>query len=203
MTDKPTALDRLRAGLRRRNEAADDGQPPPAEEPRGETVETPDAPGPAAPQGRQACPSDEPSAAAPRPGFADRRRQMRVTIDNLKIEHEEQLSRTRRRINLRWTAAVMLGLAVLASAGYLYLSHNQEELFQRHWRAHVWAQHGGSVLACINEARKVDEPVLCRFHVSKYGPDCPPKNQVHGRFIASGTYFRCPPWEPPEGPWSQ
>ncbi|MDE0407453.1 MAG: hypothetical protein OXN81_06290, partial [Alphaproteobacteria bacterium] len=190
MTDKPprTALDRLRAGLRRRNDATpaagEDRPTQPAGEPhaptRGETVEPPpaDAPlqGPAIPppQGRQALPPDEPEAAPareppaaapeppwprPDPEIVELRRTMRVTIDSLKIVHEEQLSRTRLRINLRWAAAVMLGVAMIAGtgyAGYSYLSHNREELFQRHWpwRAHVWNNYGDAVIWCINEAHQ-------------------------------------------------
>lgn len=201
MTDKPprTALDRLRAGLRRRDEAAPaagSGQParPPAEEPP-----APARDGPAEIESTALDePAREPSAAAPRPDpeIVDMRRLMRVTIDGLKIDHDEQLSRTRLRINLRWAAAVMLGAAVLAGAGYagyLHLSHNREELFQRHWpwRAHVWNRFGGEVMWCINEARKSNGPFHCRINnVSSLGPDCQRVELGGNRFR-----YRCPPWK--------
>ena len=206
MTDKPprTALDRLRAGLRRRDSAAADGgqpAPPPAEEPpaRGGPAEIESA----SPDKPEAEPAREPPAAAPEPPWprpdpeiVELRRTMRVTIDSLKIVHEEQLSRTRLRINLRWAAAVMLGVAVIAStgyAGYSYLSHNREELFQRHWpwRAHVWNKYGGSAMWCINEARKQSEPFNCVLNnMGTFGPDCQ-------RVELGGNSFRysCPPWE--------
>ena len=188
MTDKPpaTALDRLRAGLRRRDGAgpADDGgqsAPPPAEEPPAPARGGPAEIESASPDKPEAEPAREPPAAAPEPPRPDTeivelRRQMRVSIDSLKIVHEEQLSRTRLRINLRWAAAVILGVAMIASAGYAgysYLSHNREELFQRHWpwRAHVWNNYGGSAMWCINEARKQSEPFNCVLNnVSRLGP---------------------------------
>ena len=206
MTDKPpaTALDRLRAGLRRRDSAAADGgqpAPPPAEEPPAPARGGPAKIESASPDKPEAEPAREPSAAAPEPPRPDPeivelRRTMRVTIDSLKIVHEEQLSRTRLRINLRWAAAVMLGVAMIASAGYAgysYLSHNREELFQRHWpwRAHIWNTFGGVAMWCINEARKQGEPFNCRINdINRYGPDCK-------RIELGGNSFRysCPPWE--------
>ena len=205
MTDKPpaTALDRLRAGLRRRNTAApaaaDGGQPapPPADEPPALSEGGPAAIESTPPDEPEPAPSaamPEPLWPRPDPEIVEMRRLMRVTIDGLKIDHGEQLSRTRHRIHLRWAMAVMLGTAVVAGAGYLYLSHNQEELFQRHWpwRAHVWNNYGGAAIWCINEARKTDGSFTCQVPFLTDGPDCP----IPDTTDVTAAYL-CPPWETP------
>ncbi len=196
MTDKPTALDRLRAGLRRRNEA-DGGQPPPAEEPCGKTTETPPADAPPdrrPPDKPEPAPPSVPPYPQPNTEVVEMRRLMRVSIDGLKIEHEEKLARTRLRINLRWAMAVMCAITVVAGAGYLYLSHNQEELFQRHWpwRAHVWNKYGDAAIWCINEARKTKDLFMCRIRFLTDGPDCP---RPDTRDVTAA--YLCPPWETP------
>ncbi|MDE0407910.1 MAG: hypothetical protein OXN81_08615, partial [Alphaproteobacteria bacterium] len=79
-------------------------------------------------------------------------------------------------------------------AGYSYLSHNREELFQRYWpwRAHVWNNYGGAAIWCINEARKTDRPFTCRIQFDGGGPDC---DRIRANPKDLRAFFRCPPWE--------
>ena len=203
MTDRPTALDRLRAGLGRRQEtpppAGADGPGPQASPEPPKAAAPPDEPAPMdepAPQIPETPPAarDERPRTAPEPQAMDtaRLRAMQETLDRQKLRHREDRSGTRLRINLTWAAAVTLISAFIVAAAYLPAFPMQDDLFRRlwPWRAHVWNVYGGGVIWCINEARKRNEPFLCRIHFDTYGPDCP-RPETGG----VGAAHRCPPWE--------
>ena len=189
MTDRPpeTALDRLRAGLTRRNDPLR-----PASGPDPEPSPDPSEPVAAAPPPDDTPPRNEPA------GRPEQARQVRETPPPVRPDamqeaaRRRELSRTRLRINLAWATAVMLATAIFATAAYLHPSPMQDDLFSRlwPWRAHVWNVYGGGVIWCINEARKRNEPFLCRIHFDTYGPDCP-RPETGG----VGAAHRCPPWE--------
>ncbi|MCY3756059.1 MAG: hypothetical protein OXG99_18440 [Alphaproteobacteria bacterium] len=187
MADRPpeTALDRLRAGLTRR-----DGSQPPADDPAHEP-----SPGPSQPVA--AAPLDDPAPATEPAGQSDPTPRLREappvhteTVDEMVQRYE--LFRTRRRINLTWTAAVTLMAAVIAAAVYLPAFPMQDAWFRSvwPWRAHVWNRYGSYVIWCINEARTAKEPVVCQILFERDGPDCPRPDT--GDVTAA---WLCPPWE--------
>ena len=195
MADRPpeTALDRLRAGLHRRND------PPPADAPAPESTPAPSA---AAPPPLDPAPANEPaggSGQAPPIRQAPPARRQAVSADRAdllqEIARRRERSRTRRRINLTWTVAVALTAGVIAAASYLYAANMQDNWFRRlwPWRHHVWSQQGGAVLWCMNEARKRDGRIDCTITVGEHGPDCPDIRDPDS--IAIGTMFRCKPWD--------
>ncbi len=187
MTDKPpeTALDRLRAGLTRRTDSqpsADGPVPEPSPDPAKPVaaVQPPDHP----------APMNEPA------GRPEQARPIWKTPPNRtdairETARRRELSRTRLRINLTWTAAVTLMCAVIVTAAYLPVFPMQDDWFRSvwPWRAHVWNRYGGDVLWCINEARKKGEPFVCQIHFDRYGPDC---LRVEAK---GGATYLCPPWE--------
>ena len=200
MTDKPpeTALDRLRAGLYGGNGAAPDANPDPAPEQPAPVQPAPESPRdrpPAAPAGsRGPEPAANPPPQGPVPG-GNRLRALQEALDRRQIHHREDLSETRRRINLTWTVAVALTAGVIAAASYLYATNMQDDWFRRlwPWRHHVWSQQGAAVLWCMNEARKRDGRIDCTITVGEHGPDCPDIRDPDS--IAIGTMFRCKPWD--------
>ena len=187
MADRPpeTALDRLRAGLTRR-----DAVRPPADGPAPEP--SPDSSQPVA-----AAPPDDPAPVNEPAGRSDPTPRLREapparaeTVQEAVQRYE--LSRTRLRINLTWTAAVTLTAAVIAAAAYLPAFPMQDDWFRSAWpwRAHVWNRYGSHIIWCINEARTAKEPGVCRIHVERDGPDCP--RPATGDVTAA---YLCPPWE--------
>ncbi len=190
MTDKPqeTALDRLRAGLNRRN---DPPSPTPGPDP------SPDPPKPvaAAQPPDHRAPMDAPAAGS---GQAPQVRETPAPPNRPDAMQEaagrRELSRTRLRINLTWAAAVTLGTAIVLTAAYLSLPHMPDDGFSRFWpwRAHVWNRYGGAVIWCINEARKTKgpQPFVCQINFTTDGPDCP---RPETRDVTAA--YLCPPWE--------
>ncbi len=183
MTDKPpeTALDRLRAGLHRRND-------PPSPAPAPEAPPAAAAPPPAAP-----APANRPAAGS---GQAPPARRQPLSVDRAYLLQEtarrRERSRTRIRVNLTWAAAVTLAAAVLVTGAYFSPTRMQDELFRRvwPWRAHVWNKYGGAVIWCINEARKTKSSFTCQVPFLTDGPDCP----VPDTQDVTAAYL-CPPWE--------
>ena len=189
MTDRPpeTALDRLRAGLARRNDSL-----PSADGPGPGPSPDPSKPVAAAPPPDDPAPMNEPAS---RPEQA---RQIWKTPQPVRPDamqataRRRDLSRTRLRINLPWATAVTLGAAVIATVAYLSLPHMPDDRFRSlwPWRAHVWNRYGGHVLWCINEARKTNGPFVCQIHFQTDGPDCP---RPETRDVTAA--YLCPPWE--------
>ena len=186
MTDKPpeTALDRLRAGLVRRND------PPAASAPAHEPSPAPSA---AAPPPDGATPANEPAGISGQAPPTRRQAASPNRADVLQdIARRRERSRTRIRVNLTWAMAVTLVAAILVAAATLHPARIPDELFSRlwPWRAHVWDRYGGAVIWCINEARKTKGPFTCRIGFLTDGPDCPrPDTQD-----VTAVYL-CPPWE--------
>ena len=172
MADKPpaTALDRLRAGLGRRNGSPAGGPAPEPDPPKSPAAPPPPGPPPA-------------------PG-ANAWRAAQETIDYHKARHREELSETRRRINLTWMAAAALAGVIAAGAALLYFPAMNDDRFRSFWpwRHHVWSHHGGHVVRCINKARQINGTYDCYLPVHGYGPDCPKPE-------AEGAASRCSPWE--------
>ncbi len=206
MTDKPpeTALDRLRAGLNRRND-------PPSPTPVPESSPGPSKPVAAAPPPVEPAPIDEPAPRMPETPLiardeqpqtgpepqtvnAARLRAMQETLDRQKVSHRKELLGTRLRTNLVWATIVALMSAVIAAATYLPAFPMQDDWFRGTWpwRAHVWNRYGGAAIWCINEARKTKgpQPFVCQINFTTDGPDCPrPKTRD-----VTAAYL-CPPWE--------